>query len=309
MFPATPHTPVLLKEVIKYLCPQPNENFIDCTFGAGGHTAAILEKNGPRGKVLAIDADSEFCEKWRAGGERNDILEDNKRFFLACGANFSDLEKIAKKFSFKPVNGILLDIGLSSWHLEQSGRGFTFRNDEPLLMRYQNEDLADKDALTAKKIVNEWPREKIYEILKEYGQERFAKQIAENIILSRRKSSITTTFQLAEIIKKSVPAWYGRRKIHFATKTFQALRIAVNSELENIKLVLPQALRLLSPGGRIAVISYHSLEDKIIKNFFKEEKMRFTIKILTKKPIRPQWSEVKLNRRSRSAKLRAAEKI
>jgi len=193
---------------------------------------------------------------------------------------------------------------MSSWHLEKSERGFSFRKQESLDMRYKAQNY-----LTADKIVNEYSQKEIEQILKEYGEERFAKKISQEIIKTRKAIPIKKTSQLVQIIKKVVPIWYQHRKIHFATKTFQALRIAVNDELNNLIKVLSQAIEILKPGGRIVVISFHSLEDRIVKNFLKQEAKKQVLQINTKKPIRADNEEIKINARSRSAKLRAAIKI
>lgn len=285
------HIPVLQKEVLEYLSPKPNQNFIDCTIGEAGHTLAILEKNKPEGKVLGIEWDIELYKNLSK-------LTINKLSLV--NDNFVNLKEIVDREKFKPVHGILFDLGMSSWHLEESGRGFSFLRNEPLDMRFgvQNE-------LTAEEIVNKWKAKDIEKVLEEYGEERFAKRIAKNIVEIRKFKPIETTFQLLDVIKKAVPGWYQHRKIHFATRTFQALRIAVNDELENLKEVLPQALEILMPGGCLVIISFHSLEDRIVKNFFANQKF----KILTKKPITPSEEEIKINPRSRSAKLRAILKI
>ncbi|OIO50548.1 MAG: 16S rRNA (cytosine(1402)-N(4))-methyltransferase, partial [Parcubacteria group bacterium CG1_02_44_65] len=205
-------------------------------------------------------------------------------------------------------------LGFSSWQIEASGRGFSFQKDEPLDMRLDTRAL-----MTAKQIVNSWPKEKLAEIFRENGEERYALRIADLIYQSRRRKEIETTSQLVEIIRKAVPFAYQRRKIprsgkpqggkHFATKTFQALRIAVNDELGNLEKALPQALELLEKGGRLAVISFQSLEDRLAKNFLREEKRKNTLKILTPKPVRPSLEEIRENPRSRSAKMRSAVKI
>lgn len=294
------HVPVITKEVIEYLGPKSNENFIDCTAGHGGHTKKILEKTGPNGKVLGIDQDPEqikICEE---------EIKDFKKRIILINSSYTNLKEIVKENNFKKVYGVLLDLGMSSWHLEKSGRGFSFLKDEPLDMRYGAEC---QNFLTAKKIVNEYSEEEIEKILREYGEERFARNIGREIIAARRKELIETTFQLVEIIKKAVPLRFQHDRIHIATRTFQALRIAVNQELENLKSILPQAMDILEPRGRLVVISFHSLEDRIVKNFFRERAKEETLKILTKKPITPSFEEIKLNPRSRSAKLRAAVKI
>ena len=308
------HIPVLEEEVLKYLAPKPIENFIDCTIGQGGHASAILERNGPKGMVLGIDRDKDVIEN----------TKKRKRLILACD-NFANLREIVKREKFNKVQGILFDLGMSSWHLEESGRGFTFQKREPLDMRYDREN-----PLTAQKIVNFYSKIELEKILKEYGEEQFFEKIAEAIIAERRMGPIETTYQLAEIIKKAVPGWYCRQKLHFATKTFQALRIAVNNELDGVSRALPQSLEVLERGGRLAVISFHSLEDRIVKNFLKESAREneegrqakeglpaeenggasgSIIKILTKKPITPSDEEVRKNPRSRSARLRAAIKL
>ncbi len=291
------HIPVLEKETLEALDPQPNENFIDATIGQAGHSLKILEKSGPNGKLLGIDQTPEQIEI-----AREKIKDFENRIILECG-NFSNLKEIAEKNNFGPVNGILFDLGFSSWHVDESGKGFSFQKDEPLLMNYGQE------GLTAEQIVNQWSEEDLEMILSQYGQERFSRQIAHQIVEIRRIKAITSTFQLIEAIKKAMPRRYQNGKIHFATRTFQGLRIAANQELENLKKALPQAIEMLAPGGRLAVISFHSLEDRIVKVFLKEEALKNKIKILTKKPIVPGLIETRENPRSRSAKLRAARKI
>ncbi|MBZ9577853.1 16S rRNA (cytosine(1402)-N(4))-methyltransferase RsmH [Patescibacteria group bacterium] len=278
------HIPVLQKEVLQYLDPKPNENFIDATIDGGGHTITILGKIKPNGKVLGIEIDPEIYQK---------LESKNLDRLVLTNDSYVNLKSILEKSNFRPVNGILFDLGMSSWHLEESGRGFTFLKDEPLDMRYSLEN-----NLTAEKIINNYSQEEIEKILKEYGEERFARRIAKRIIKER---PIKTTLQLVEIIKRVVP---GRTKINPATRTFQALRIAVNDELNNLRKVLPQTIEVLAPGGKIVIISFHSLEDRIVKNFFKSSNLN----ILTKKPVRPSKEEIKINPRSRSAKLRAAVK-
>lgn len=283
------HVPVLQKEVLQYLEPQSNQNFIDCTFGGGGHSFAILEKTAPRGKVLGID--------WSCDEMAN--ARKNPNLVLVCD-NFANLKEIVKKQNFGKVQGILFDLGISSWHLSSSGRGFSFQKREPLDMRYSL-----KNQLTAEKIVNYWSKFDIERILQEYGEEKFAHQIAEQIVENRKTKQIKNTLQLVDIVKQSVSRAYLKGRIHFATRTFQALRIAVNDELGNIEKALPQALEVLETGGRLVVISFHSLEDRIVKNFYKNEQL----KILNKKPVLPARREVTTNPRSRSSKLRAAIKL
>jgi len=322
------HIPVLLNEVIEYLEPKPGKNFIDCTIGEGGHAVKILERTFPSGRLLGIDWDHEMLKKLISKFKvRNSKLSD--RLTLVQGS-FADLEKIARENNFTEVDGILLDLGMSSWHLEKSGRGFSFKKDEPLDMRYNVEKIQNPKSkiqnynLTAREIVNTWPEREIEKILKEYGERRFAKRIAKAIVNSRKIRPIKTTFQLVDIVKKTVPYKYQHKKIHPATKTFQALRITVNDELGNLKRTLPQAVKLLRPKGSLVVISFHSLEDRIVKDFFRKESKdcicppeipvcvcghKRTLKIITKKPIIPSQEEIISNPRARSAKLRVAERI
>ncbi len=302
------HVPVLQKEVLEYLNPKPNENFIDCTIGEGGHALSILEKIFPKGKLFGIDWSPELVKSLKLKVQNSKIC---KRVILFCD-NFANLKEIIKRENFGPVSGILFDLGLSSWHLEKSKRGFSFLRDELLDMRYhENSKFKMQNAkLTAEKIVNDWPQTKIENILRDYGEERFAKRIAKKIVETRKiKPMIKKTFQLVELIKKAVPGWYLHQKRHFATKTFQALRIAVNQELKNLERALPQALEILKPGGRLVIISFHSLEDRIVKNLFRIGAKKNFLKILTKKPITPSQRETEINPRSRSAKLRAAIKL
>jgi len=289
------HIPVLLKEVLKYFNPQPGENFIDCTVGFAGHTLPLLERNKPNGRVLGIEIDEKVLE----------ILKkkiSTERLILVQG-NFTDLKKIAKENNFYPINGILFDLGMSSWQLEESGRGFSFQKDEPLLMNYESG--IKNHGLTAKEIVNKWPEKELIKIFQEYGEERYAGRIAKAICQIRQARPIGTTKQLINLIIKIVP----RKKINPATRIFQALRITVNDELNNFKKALPQALEILEKNGKLAIISFHSLEDRIVKIFFRETAQEGNLKILTKKPIRPSQEEIDLNPRSRSAKLRVALKL
>lgn len=282
------HIPVLLKEVLEYLRPKPNENFIDCTIGFVGHSLAIAERISPKGKILGIELDKEVFKKLK--------FQDN---IILVRGNFADLKKIVEGNNFYPVKGILFDLGMSSWQIEESGRGFSFQKDELLDMR------VDNSQLTAEEIINQWPEKELIRIFQEYGEERYARRISQRIVQQREKHKIKTTQQLVDLIRKIVP----RKKIHPATRVFQALRIVVNDELTNLKKVLPQALEILEPAGRLIIISFHSLEDRIVKNFFRQAAKEGHLKILTKKPIRPSQEEINLNPGSRSAKLRAALKL
>lgn len=298
------HTAVLKKEVLEYLNPKPNENFVDCTIGEGGHSEDILAKNGPEGKVLGIDLDPQqiVASQW--------LHVQFKDRIILVNDSYANLKEIVERKEFKQVNGILLDLGMSSAQLVRAQKGFSFQVDQGLDMRYNDE----ANYLTAEKIINEWSEEKIAGILKDYGEEKFARQIAKKIIEQRKQGRIKTTFGLIEIVKEATPSayWTTRRRvpqIHYATRTFQALRIAVNDELENIKKVLPDVISVLASGGRIAVISFHSLEDRIVKNFLASESKKGIIKILTKKPVTAGLDELGKNPRARSAKLRVAVKI
>ncbi len=298
------HIPVLTKEVLEYLDPKPNENFIDGTVGQGGHAVEILKKNGPEGKVLGIDLDASQIENSKL------VANEFKGRLILVNDSYANLKEIVEKENFKPVNEILLDLGYSSWHLENSNRGFSFQKDETLDMRY------GKGELTAAKIVNEYPEKEIEHILKNFGEEKFAQRIAKEIIQQRKIRKIESTFELMDIIVSAIPAFAHRKspglsawaKAQAGAKTFQALRIAVNGELENLEMFLPQAIEVLHEGGRLVVISFHSLEDRIVKNFFKNKEKENVVKILTKKPIAAGAGEVALNPRSRSAKLRAIVK-
>ncbi len=289
------HFSVLQKEVMELLSPKSNENFIDATFGEGGHGLKILEKIVPDGKLLAIENDPEVYV-------RNKI--ENARLIL-INDSYANIEKIAGEISFAPVNGILFDLGVCAWHIKESGRGFTFQKDEPLDMRFN----PNKNTLTAFEIVNYWHQEKIAEIINNFGQERFYRSISKKIAGQRNIKPIRTTLDLVEVIRKSIPFQYQRQKIHFATRTFQALRIAVNEELSNLEKGLSSALKIMEKEGRIAVISFHSLEDRIVKKFFMENRQLNHLKVVIKKPIRPTEEEIKINFPSRSAKLRVAQKI
>lgn len=294
------HVPVLLEEVIEYLNPQPNENFIDCTFGYGGHSLEIFKRIKPDGKILGIEWDAKIIEAVEAGNKK---LEFGQNLILV-NDTYSNLKNIVEKNNFYPVNGILFDLGISSWDIEKSGRGFSFLRNELLDMRFNENNL-----LTAREIINKWSEEKLADIFYQYGEERRARAIARHIISVRKEKSIETTVDLAEIVKKAMPVRQRFGRIHPATRVFQALRIAVNDELGNLEAGLKDSLEILALSGRIAVISFHSLEDRIVKNFFRDKFKEGKLKILTKKPVIAGEEEIARNPRSRSAKLRVAEKI
>ena len=284
------HIPVLLDEAINFLQPEKGQAFIDATANGGGHTEEILKKMTSRGVLVAVDRDERAIE----------ILK--KKFahdlrFKAISGNFRNLKKLASQFS-KTYDGILFDLGMSSNQLEKSGRGFSFQKDEPLIMTYEAKFPTDQ--LTAAEIVNTWPEEKLAEIFWEYGQERRARKIARVITRERRLERILSSRQLAEIIAHKFPQRVTR--IHPATKIFQALRIAVNDELAALEEGLVEAWDILGQGGRLVAISFHSLEDRIVKRFF-------SAKGGSAKPLHPSRLEIQNNPRSRSAKLRALIKF
>lgn len=285
------HIPVLLKEVIEYLDIKPNGNYIDCTLNGGGHTREILKRT--KGKVLGIEIDKEIFEKT----EKEQIER-----LIPVNDSYINIRKIAEEKGFNKVQGILFDIGMSSYHVDSAERGFSFNKDEPLIMNYGT-------GLTAEEILNEWREDEIEKILKEYGEEEFSRKIAKKIVEKRRLGRIKSTLQLVNIIKEATPGWYHHSRTHFATRTFQALRIKVNNELDNFRQALPEALSLLEKEGRLVAISFHSLEDRIIKEFLKEKEKSGEVRIINKKPIVPTDEEINLNPRSRSSKLRAAIKI
>jgi 16S rRNA (cytosine1402-N4)-methyltransferase len=305
--PTSGHISVLLSETLDALAVQPGGRYIDATLGGAGHAAAILEKASPGGQLLGIDADPEAIsrakEKLSAYGDSVLLVNDN----------FVNLQSICLKHDFYPVHGILFDLGLSSMQLEDMGRGFSFQHDDPLDMRFSPEQ-----KITAADIVNKSPESRIAEILRTYGEEAHSQRIARAIVNAR---PISSTKQLASLIERTLG---HRGKIHPATKTFQALRIAVNQELEHLESVLKQALELLGYEGRLAVISYHSLEDRIVKQFLQKESRGCicppevpvcvcghspALKIINKKVITPSIAEIARNPRSRSAKMRVAERI
>jgi 16S rRNA (cytosine1402-N4)-methyltransferase len=304
---ASSHTPVLLSEVLQALAVQPGGRYIDCTLGGAGHAVAILEQSSPGGQLLGIDADPEAMEMARRR------LENLKESALLVNDNFVNLQSICIKYDFFPVHGILFDLGLSSLQLDSAGRGFSFQYDAPLDMRF-----SPGQKTCAADIVNETPEPKLASIIRTYGEESFSNRIAHYIV---RERPIDSTLQLARLIEKAV----GRRgKIHPATKTFQALRIAVNHELENLESSLRQAIDLLGHEGRLVVISYHSLEDRIVKQFMQKEARgcicppgtpvcicghTARLKLINKKVVTPSEAEITLNPRSRSARLRVAERI
>ncbi len=291
------HKPVLLKEVIESLDLKDGDIVIDGTLGLGGHTKAICE-SGKSIKVIALDLDSEAIEIAKQN------LKDSPCDITFMKSNYKNLDEALDSLGLMSVDKILLDLGLSSYQLDYSKRGFSFQKDEPLDMAFDPEK---KSLFNAYDIVNSWDEENIAQILWSYADEKFSRRIAKNIVEKRKTSPIKTTRELKELVFDSVPFWARRSKTHPATKTFQALRIATNNEIENIKEFLPKAYDHLSSHGRMAIISFHSLEDRIIKNYFREKQKEGGV-IITKKPIVPTENEVGENPRSRSAKLRVLQK-
>jgi len=287
------HVPVLLNEIIEYLDPRPGQVFIDCTVGGGGHFKEIYKRIQSNGKILGIDFNKNAIDNLRKNNFENAVLAQG---------NFKNLKQIAKENGFDKVDGILMDLGFSNIELEEGALGLSFQKDEPLDMRTDSEA-----EISAEEIVNNWREEELVDIFSKFGEERFSKRIARAIVEARKKQKIETTFDLVDVIKNAIPSKFRYGKIHFATKVFQALRIAVNDELENLKKALGQAIEILNSEGRIAVISFHSGEDRIVKNFLRDNKDK--INILTKKPIIPSADEINKNPKSRSAKLRMGQSL
>ncbi|MFC2045867.1 16S rRNA (cytosine(1402)-N(4))-methyltransferase RsmH [Chloroflexota bacterium] len=289
------HVPVLVRETIDALSVQPGGRYIDCTVGAGGHAAAILDHSLPGGQLLGIDADPEALEIARSR------LEAYQESTLIINENFANLQAICFKYDFFPVHGILFDLGLSSLQLSNGTRGFSFQYDSPLDMRFNPDQ-----EVTAADIVNTYTETELAHFIRTYGEEGFSHQIARRI---KQERPIRSTLHLARLIENVVGNRRGR--IHPATKTFQALRIAVNRELEYLEAGLKQAIDLLGFEGRLVVISYHSLEDRIVKRFMQQQSRgdEACLRLIHKKVITPSFAEVQMNPRSRSAKLRVAERI
>lgn len=310
------HIPVLLNEVLEYMNPQPGENLIDGTLGGAGHSKAILERTAPGGRLLGIDLDAEAIE-----ASHMNLKEYADRVILERG-NFRDFARFQKQHNFEPLNLFFLDLGISSKQLDDEMLGISFLKNSPLDMRLGGEEFGD--GVNAEKILNEYSEEKLFNIIKNYGEERYARSIAAEIVKERKTGRIESTKELVDVIGNAVPSKYKHGRIHFATRTFQAIRIAVNEELANLEKVLPEILDKMAPGGRIGVISFHSLEDRIVKRFFNNESRdcvclpevpvcvcghKRRLELVTRKPARPTEEEVERNPRSRSARLRVAKKI
>ncbi|MGD9765105.1 MAG: 16S rRNA (cytosine(1402)-N(4))-methyltransferase RsmH [Candidatus Binatia bacterium] len=301
--PAPAHVPVLLDEVLAHLAPRPGGRYIDATVSSGGHARALLAASAPAGGVLGIDRDREVL-----AAAREHLAEA-----IAAGRvqlvhdSFANLGEIAAAYGFAAADGILFDLGLSSYHLDASGRGFAFaRDDEPLDMRFDPEDPNGEPAAA---IIATRDARELTEILRTYGEERFASRIARTIVARRRTEPIATSGQLLTVIEQSLPPavrWRARRD---AARVFQAFRIAANRELDAVAAALPQAVAALAPGGRLVLLSFHSLEDRLVKHFLRQEVAEGRLRLLTKKPILPSEAEIAANPRAASAKLRAAERV
>ncbi len=285
----------MLGEVLEYLSIKSGAKIIDATLNGGGHTEGILEKY-PDTKILGIEWDPDIFQEFQS----HDIASK----ITAVNDSYVNLKNIAERFDFRP-DGIIFDLGVSSIHYEKSGRGFSFMRTEPLDMRF-NPRVND---MTAANIVNTTSRDELDKILADYGEEQFSAEIAKGIADSRKIKPIIETTELVEIIKASVPSWYRKRKIHPATKTFQALRIAVNGELDNVAAGVLAAIDILGPSGRLVVISFHGLEDRIVREIFKNKTKEGIVRWVVKGTIKPDWEEVKTNPRARSAKMKVIEKI
>jgi len=302
------HLPVLLDEAIEGLRARPGGYFVDCTVGLGGHAAAILERIKPSGRLLGIDADPEAIEV------SQDELSNYGEAVTLANDNFVNLEAICKRYHFHPVDGVLFDLGVSSLQLDTAERGFSFQLDAHLNMRFD-----PRQGLTASDIVNTFSEQELARLIEKYGEERHSRRIARHIVQNR---PVATTLELARLVEQALRS--KRARIHPATRTFMALRIAANSELQNLEPALKQAIDLLRPEGRLAVISYHSLEDRIVKQFMRRAASSClcpprtvmcrcghvpTLKVISRKVIKPTSLEIESNPRSRSAKLRIAERL
>jgi 16S rRNA (cytosine1402-N4)-methyltransferase len=295
------HIPVLRDESIDGLAIKKGDIVIDGTLGGGGHTFEMIKRYGNSIKIIGLDLDID------AKSRTEILIGDTPSDFVFANSGFQDIDKVLTDLGVKEVDGILLDLGISSFQLEVAGRGFSFLKDEPLLMTMKKEPT--EEDLTAKEIVNTWDEENIADIIYGFGEEKYSRKIAKKIIEARKEKEIETTFDLVKIIQDAVGGYYKGLRIHPATRTFQALRIATNSELSNLEEVLDKGFNCLKRGGHMSIISFHSLEDRIVKRAFVGLKEKGLAKIINKKPIIPTTEELRSNPRSRSAKLRLIEKI
>jgi len=307
------HIPIMLTEILDHMGLRPGGSYVDCTLGGGGHSYEMVRRIQPGGRLIGIDQDPEALA---AAGKK---LAEYASGVTLVHSNFYRLKEVLAELGIPAVDGILFDIGVSSHQLDEAGRGFSYMQDAPLDMR-----MNQQDKTTAADLVNNLPEQELSRIIREYGEERWAKRIAEFIGREREKKPVTTTGELVEVIKKAIPAGARREGPHPAKRTFQALRIAVNDELNRFAGALKDAVDLLKPGGRVCVITFHSLEDRIAKETFRELAGRCIcppelpvckcenkprVVIVTNKPIIPKAAEIEANPRARSAKLRVARKV
>ena len=290
------HRPVMVEEVLDYLNLQSGQIILDCTVGGGGHAIKILDKIKPDGFLIGIDKDMEILQTAKQS------LSKTTGKFKLYHADYSDIDEVLRQAKVDKVNGVLLDLGVSSLQFDQEDRGFSFAKEAPLDMRMDR-----SRGITAQNLIQRLSETELAELLWKYGEERWSRRIARAVLKEEERVGITSTRQLAAIVERVVPR--GKSKIHPATRVFQALRIEVNKELENLEIFLDKIYHYLAVGARIVIISFHSLEDRIVKNKFIEMVKQNVFRILTKKPITPCEAEIRENIRSRSAKLRAAERI
>lgn len=294
------HIPVLLDEVVRGLDLKPGDVYVDGTLGRGGHAEALYTYVGGKLTIIGFDRDQEAIE---ASKVRLENLGAKPMLF---NESFRHIANVLKENKLTPVDAVLLDIGLSSPQFDSSGRGFTFQRDEPLLMTMERD--ITPETLTARDLLNTLNEKGIADIIYAYGEEKFARRIAKEIVERRRVHPLQTTFDLVSVVDAAVPSWYKRGKTHPATKTFQALRIAVNDELDALKEGINGSMEMLKSGGRLAIVTFHSLEDRIVKHMFKDLVQQGYGLAITKRPITPTKEELHFNPRARSAKLRIIEK-
>ncbi len=289
------HITVLKEEAIELLNLHEKSRVVDCTYGGGGHSELVLRSIGDEGKLLCIDLDENVFA--------STTDDDRLRTFVG---NFKDIESIIAETHFGAPDAILADLGWRSDQFEESGKGFSFSSDEPLLMTFGN---PSNHVFTAHDVVNNWDEENLADIIYGYGEERAARKIAKAIVEARTETEISSAKELADIVDAAAGRFYRRSRLHPATKTFQAIRMAVNDELNSLKKLLQDGFQLLTPAGRIAIISFHSLEDRIVKHTFRDLSQKGLARLITKKPVIPTKEEISINPRARSAKLRVLEKI
>lgn len=295
------HTSVLLQEVIEFLRPKAGGVFVDATFGGGGHSRHLAELIGKKGRLYAFDADASVFS--------STCIQELEQLtnFTPIISNFRNMGEELARQKVVRIDGALFDLGLSSMTLEESGRGFSFQRDEPLGMTFKKKPV--KGDVTAETVLNHWSEESIDAILQGFGEERFHRSIAKKIVTARKEGPLRSTGQLVEVIHQATPFRYQHGRIHFATRTFQALRMAVNDELGAIEAGVRGALSFCVPGSRIAVISFHSVEDRSVKQLFRTlSKGEKLVSLVTKKPVTASFAELRENPRARSAKLRVVER-